>query len=77
MAKINQSGIDKLFQEIAGKIERLDTELRANYAGKPVDEILDPITQAVTRLGIQTNSQDLRDYADAVSKRLPFSINLQ
>lgn len=75
--KINEAGINALFAEIAEKLNKLDAELRELYTGKPVEEIVDKITQRVIAAGVNTNSQHMREYAEAISTGTPFRIEVR
>ena len=73
---INQPGIDRLFQDISQKIEKVDADLRRQYFGKPVDEILQHVTHSLLVAGVQTDATRIREYAEAISEGKPFTLNL-
>lgn len=74
----NQAGIDRLFAEIAAKIERIDRELRDEFTG---NEDLDAITAAAasrfSAAGVNLVAAELRDYATSIRDNEPYQIQIQ
>lgn len=71
----NQQGIDELHAEIARKVEAVDREIRAEWTGKPADEIESHAIAAFAAIGIDFS--DLREYAEAVAQDKPFDFVLR
>lgn len=72
--KPNQSGIDKMFADIAANIEKVDAQIRAEWAGRPAEQIEAPAVAAFAAIGI--NFATLADYAVSVSENEPFTLNI-
>lgn len=74
---INPDGLDRLFQEIARKIEKVDADIRAELAGKPAAEVAPIAAQRFSAVGVNLTPSDIDAYAVSVEKGENFQINLQ
>jgi hypothetical protein len=72
--KINTEAIKEMYQEVAKAIDKLDEDVRAEFAGKPVEEIAEPIRKKFADAGINL---DIAGYAAAVSEGKPFQFVVQ
>lgn len=72
--KFNTEAIENMYKEVGKAIDRLDEEVRAEFSGRPVDEIAAPIQKKFADAGVHL---DIRGYASAVSKGEPFQFVVQ
>ncbi|MCI1984356.1 MAG: hypothetical protein LKJ47_06260 [Bifidobacteriaceae bacterium] len=72
--KINTEAIKNMYAEVAKEIDQLDEEVRAEYVGKPVEEIAEPIRKKFSDAGINL---DITGYATAVSEGKDFQFVVQ
>ncbi|WP_127475037.1 hypothetical protein [Microbacterium sulfonylureivorans] len=78
--KWNQQGLRQLERDIAAgtkriaeeAIEKLDRSARAQFGGKPADEIREPIQRLFANGGVNVTDPELGGYVDAVSGNSPF-----
>jgi hypothetical protein len=72
--KINTEAIKNMYAEVAKAIDALDEEVRAEFAGRPVEEIAEPIRKKFADAGINL---DITGYATAVSTGEDFQFIVQ
>ncbi len=62
--------------ELAGKIRAVDESLRKSFAALPVDDVVKEVERSMTELGLDLPEATLRDYAQHVSDRADFQLDL-
>lgn len=72
--RFNTEAIKDMYKEVAKAIDKLDDEARAEFGGRPIEEIAEPIREKFAAAGVQL---DVEGYAAAVSKGEPFQFVVQ
>lgn len=62
--------------ELADKIRAIDESLRKSFAALPVDDVVREVERSMTELGVDLPETTLRDYAQHVSDRADFVLEL-
>jgi hypothetical protein len=75
--QINPDGIDKVFAQIAAKIEQVDRDIRAEHTGQPADQVAQVASQRFAAAGVNLTPTAILDYAASVEDGEPFTIGLQ
>lgn len=78
MAELNSQaeGIGGLFAGAASRVETVDAQLRRQYAGRPAEEIVPQVREALEAIGVYiTGTEKARKYAEAISQGKPFRTN--
>lgn len=73
--KSNDDGIRKMFEEIARKIGAVDKQLRAEYTGRPWQEIEEPAARAFAAAGVNFTG-DISAYAKSIEENKDFRFDL-
>jgi hypothetical protein len=72
----NPEGIEAMFAEVAAKMEAVDRQLRAEFTGRPWQEIEEPAARAFAAIGVNLTG-DISDYAKSIEKNQDFTFNLE
>jgi hypothetical protein len=77
MVQINESGIEKLYQQVGERIAEIDRQSREQHEGEDA-ETLEPLArEAFGGIGMQLPDQSIKEYAAAVANRQGFEFRLQ
>lgn len=75
--RINPEGIEKVFAQIAAKIEKIDREIRDAHTGQPADQVVEVASERFTAAGVNMTHQAIEDYAASVEADEPFTLELR
>lgn len=75
MVKMDDDGMDRLFGELARKLEKVDASIRTRYTGRPAEEIEPVAVEEFTKAGINFTGS-MREYAESVERNEDFRLDL-
>jgi hypothetical protein len=75
--KLNQKEINRLYNDIANEMKKVDAKIRAQYTGSDAQVIVSPARAAFKKIGLQLPDSDLTAYAESVANNEPFQFTLR